>query len=325
MVLHYWPNQQGIALTKEVAHLFIITKKKVSLNLYKFTDNYLYIDILDQNIRANLFVNIVEQIENLVLDIIEIDLDIQSIKVLNYKIICDLVQKSCIKFLQNNCESYNSNKILDNNIHNYYQVILYEHQLLLEHLLTYLIFGSHQINELTYAFDNKKTPKQHIYIILDNFVIHIGNIIIQLIFNKIKSLPKIIDFMMQHKICNSIYISKRSAATFINNLLWQNFFYLYIQKPKDVYSNRYKIWFIYNKGIYTKYIYMSGLNNTQNLSSFNKILIYIIEIQDIIIPKVEKQLLTLYKLILYILINILGNTTIIVIRTIVSSFQTNYK
>lgn len=325
MALNYWPNKKGIQLNQEVANLLLITKKKVALNVHKFTEYYLYTDILDQTTRKKLFLNVLNQLENLILDIIEIDLDLESLKLLNYKIICDLVKKSSINFLDTMFLDDNIVKIIKSNTASYSKIITYEHKLLLENLLIYLIFGSDQINDFIYAFNNKQTPKQHIYIILDNFIIQISNIVIQLIFHNINSLPRIVAFVVENKICNALYISKRSVAIFINNLLWQNFLYLHIQQPKDIYSNRYRVWFIYNKGLYAKYIYVSRLNNTLQLSYIQKILIYIIEIQDIIIPKLEKKLLALYKIILYVLINILGNTTIFIIRTLVSSFQNNYK
>lgn len=325
MVLRYWPNQKGLELNKEVAYLFLITKKKLSSNLFKLTDIYLHIDILDETIRKQLFIIVLNQLKILILDIVELDLEVNNIQLLNYKILYDLIQKVLINFLNTVC-LYDKLLNLSKDKNYYYsKIVRSEHKLLLENLLIYLIFGSNKINNYMYAFDNKKTPNQHVSILLENFIIQISNLVISMLFENMNSLSEVVNFILKNRICNALYISKRSIAVLMNNLIWQNLIYLYIQQPKDIHSNRYKVCFIYNKGLYMKYIYVSRIEYTKQISKFHYLFISIIEIQDLMIPKLEKNLLILYKILVYILINILGNSIIFIIRAITSGFYSNYK
>ena len=93
---------------------------------------------------------------------------------------------------------------------------------------------------------------------------------------------------------------------------------VYIQKPKEIYSSRYKVWLISSQGLVAKYIAITRLDDCTQLSNIQLVFILFLEIQDIIIPKIEKLLLILSKIIIYIFINFLGNSIIFCIRTILS-------
>ncbi len=125
-----------------------------------------------------------------------------------------------------------------------------------------------------------------------------------------------ISFLSNYRLCNNNYISTRSIALFKNKLIWQNLIYLYINQPKIIYNSRYQVWLISSNGLITKYIYASRVDDFIKLTKTKLVFLILIEIQDLLIPKIEKLLLILSKLTLYIIINILGNSTIFVVRTI---------
>nr|YP_010985869.1 hypothetical protein RMF00_pgp150 [Grateloupia asiatica]WOL36787.1 hypothetical protein [Grateloupia asiatica] len=318
-MVEYWPNKQGIQLNNEVARLFLTTKKKFSHNLVNTTHTQLYIDILDNSSRHKLFSTILTQLELLILDIIELDLSTNHIKLLNYKILCDLNQKSLNSFITMLELKNNSIKFIDQPEYFYSRRLLLEHRLILEHLLIYLTFGSSYVSCQSFAFNNQKTPRKHVAILLENLIIQVGNSVIFMVFESLKSLSNIIDFFIHNQLCNSIFMSTRSLALFHNNLIWQNIIYFYITQPRIIYNGRYQIWLINSSGIDTKYIHISRLNDLPKLSTPKLLSIFLIEIQDLILPKIEKFLLVLSKILLYILIHILGNSAIFIIRIITSS------
>nr|YP_008144747.1 Ycf55 [Grateloupia taiwanensis]AGO19957.1 Ycf55 [Grateloupia taiwanensis] len=317
-MVEYWPNKQGIQLNNEVARLFLTTKQKFSHNLVNTTNTQLYTDILDNSSRHKLFSTILVQLELLILDIIELDLSTNHIKLLNYKILCDLNQKSLNSFIKMLRFKNNPIKFIDQPEYFYSRRLLSEHRLILEHLLIYLTFGSSYVTCQSFIFNNQKTPKKHVAILLENLIIHVSNSVIFMLFESLKSLSNILDFLIHHQLCNPIFTSTRSLALFRNSLIWQNITYFYITQPRIIYNGRYQIWLI-NSGIQTKYIHISRLNDLPKLSTLKLLSIFLIEIQDLLLPKIENFLLILSRILLYILIHILGNSAIFIIRIITSN------
>ena len=315
-MISYWPYKQGIDLNNEVASLFFITKRKLTNNLSNQTSYNLYIDILDDQFKSKLFKIILMELEILILDIIELDLTIQNIEFLKHKILSDLLRKTLNSFL-----SYidNDHYILSKfSTDTELVVLLSDYQLNLEYLLIYLIFGSSYISNYIFTFDQLNTPKEHIYILLENFVIQLANLVFFSVLKNIKSLAELTDFVQRNSLCNRSYISIRSLAFFRNSIIFQNLLYSYIQQPKEIYSSRYKVWLISSNGLVSKYIFMSRLKDLSKLSNLQLVFILLIELQDLIIPRLEKLLLVIGKFILYVFISLLGNSIIICVRVIVS-------
>lgn len=319
-MIKYWPYMQGIELNNEVAYLFSNTRQKFSHYLFINTTNYLLpIDIIDNDTKRLLFSSVLHEIEILILDIVELDLNLDNIKLLNYKILCDLIEKSLIHFICSTKITHHIKSTLQKS--HFIKLYLCEHKLLLENILAYIIFGSHSINATLFAFKNTQTPYKHVSILLDNLIIQISNLTICTLLDNIKSLPEIVNLLITNKLCHSAYISIRSIALFRNNLIIQSLIHRYIYQPKAIYGSRYKVWLLSTNGFICKYIHTSRLEELPKLSRFKLIFILFIEIQDLIIPHFEQFILMLGKIILYILINIIGSCIIFIIRTISSSLN----
>nr|YP_009510764.1 hypothetical protein [Gracilaria gracilis]AXI96437.1 hypothetical protein [Gracilaria gracilis] len=316
-MVNYWPYKQGIYLNHEVAYLFAHIRQKFHKNLSNSTKDYLYIDILNNSVKHKLFSIVLVELEILVLDLVELNVSLEGIQILKDKIFYDLIQKVVARFFIEFTVTSSSVILIQNKRYYYLKVTLLEYKWLLENLLTYLIFGSMHIDNCIFAFDQKHTPIKHVEILLENVMIQISNLAVFMILENLKSLSNIITFLKINKLCNKSYISIRSLASFRNNLFYQNLLYLYIIQPKYIYSNRYKVWLVGHKGLVTRYIYAYRLEDFIQLSYLQLIIITLIELQDFIIPKVEKFVLVLVKLILYIFIYILGNGIMFLVRIII--------
>lgn len=319
----YWPNKQGISLNTEVAHLFFYTKQKFYNDLYNNTSYKLYLDILDNSTRSHLFSIVLIELEIIILDIIELDLKIVNIRSLSRKILYDLVQKSVYHFLsklKNKCHVSWQIKLI-----NYLNIFLSENQLLIECLLIYLIFGSASVDNKIFMLDVKYTPKEYISVLLENLIIQISNLVIFITIENIQSLSKLAFFVHTNSLCNASYISIRSLALFRNTLLIQGFIYQYFHKPKEIYGSRYKVWLISSQGLICKYIIMNRIDDFAQLSNIQLVFIFFTEIQDLIIPQLEKFLLLISKIILYIFVNLLGNSIIFIIRAFLTKMNDIYK
>nr|QCI06133.1 hypothetical protein [Dicranema revolutum] len=312
IMIRYWPQDPGIELNTQVANLFVNTRQKLYGNLLNKTSCDLYIDLLDNNNTRKLFSIVLIELETLILDVIELDITIDNIKLLNYKILYDLIKKILNRFLfkeiSSNIDfrSYNSS---------YIQMLFNEHRLLVEYILIYLIYGSSKINHDIFAFHYSNTPMNHVAILFENFIIQISDLVICILLESLGSLYSIVTFITNYSICNLTYSSIRSIALFRNKLIAQGFIRLYIIQPKTIYSSRYKVWLLSSNGLVTRYIHVFRLDDLFRLSTIQLVVLYLIEIQDLIIPQVEKFIFVIIKLCLFLLINFLGNSIIFFIRS----------
>lgn len=320
-MIQYWPYEQSEDLNNEVASLFESTKKKLYNTLSNNTYEYLYLDILDNNNKYNLLYITLEELENTLLEIINFNLSKNELQKLNYQIFCNFIQKVKNKFFKHNKKIIKLLPVA--NIRHTKSIIPFDHEILLGNLMIYLIFGSSYINSNKFIFENYYTPKSHVSILLENFVIQAGNIIIKQIFFCLRSLSKLRLFLDECQLCSTNYMSIRSLAYLKNNLLYQEIIDKYIYQPNIIYNSSYKVLLISSNGIISKKIYISRISDIQKLTKKQLILLLIIEIQDILLPKIENIIINLSKIILYIFINFIINIIIFLIKIII--YNTNHK
>nr|YP_010618615.1 hypothetical protein PN024_pgp180 [Rhodomelopsis africana]WAX02628.1 hypothetical protein [Rhodomelopsis africana] len=308
IIVKYWPNQQSISLNNAVVDLFIETEKKLALNIDNQSQQYLYLDILNNITRTELLQSILNEFKELILDMIEINLDPTMLVKLNKKIIAIFIHRVSSNFFfkfKFDHKTFDNSKLKD----------YYSH--LIDCLLTYLIFGSSYIENDIFLFETLYTPYNHVKVLLEDFIIQIGNIMMkQLICNLHNSL-NINKFLKQQNICNKLYTSNRSIILFLNNLKWQNLVQSYIYDIKSFYNERQKVWIISSEGIISKYIYLSKDKKIQSLNQIKIIFIFWLEIKDLLIPKTEKFIIQIAKYFLYCSINLFSNLILILIRIIV--------
>nr|YP_009654291.1 hypothetical protein [Pleurostichidium falkenbergii]QCH39578.1 hypothetical protein [Pleurostichidium falkenbergii] len=309
ITLKYWPNETSIKLNNAVVDLFIETEKKLLLKTNNKSNQYLYLDILNINNKNRLLRVILNQFKELVLDIIEINLS--STKVMNFskKIWEIFIERASKKFLlqlepEKNI-AINKNHLSDKNNN------------LIDHLLIYLVFGSKYIQDDIFMFDKLHTPYNHIKILLENFIIIAGDIIMEKIIQYLNDSTNINKFLKKNNLCNKLYISKRSTILFLNNLKWQNLIESQVYATKYFYNERQKVCIISSKGIIKKYIYVSENRRKFRLNRIKIVFLFWLEVKDLIIPKIEKFIVQVAKYFLYCSINLFSNLILILIRIIV--------
>nr|YP_010619196.1 hypothetical protein PNY92_pgp179 [Amplisiphonia pacifica]WAX03209.1 hypothetical protein [Amplisiphonia pacifica] len=308
MIIKYWPNRQSINLNNAVVDLFIETEKKLILKTDNQSQQYLYLDILNNITKTKLLQLILSEFKELILDIIEVNLNARILIKLNKKIVEIFIQRVSKNFFTKfNIRISNSHKNrfkhISSNFTNY--------------LLIYLIFGSSYIEDDIFLFETLYTPYNHVKVLLENFIIHIGNLVIKQLIYNLNNCINIKKFLKKQNICNKLYASNRSIILFLNNLKWQNFVQSYIYDIKSFYNERHKVWIISSEGINSKYIYLSQGEKIQSLNQIKIIFLFWLELKDLLIPKAEKFFIQIAKYFLYCSINLLSNLILILLRIIV--------
>lgn len=327
-MLQYWPNKQSLQLNNAVIKLFYDTKIKIKSNLSNRTNYYLYSDIINCAHKQQLFLLTLKELEKLVLDIVELNIKPQNIRKLKNKILYDFIYITSKQFISKFNIKY-TNYVIQTIEHNYsiflqseyYKRIELEDHILIDNLLIYLTFGCSYINNKTFIFNRLYTPHKHVQVLFENFIIQISNCIIYNLTKNFSCLSDMIYFFKLNTVCNSSYLSARSIALFFNNLSWQNYLYTYIHQPKLIYNAHYRVLIFNMRGIENKYIYKSRLNNLKKLSNIQIVILFILELKDICIPKIEKFLITIVKYVTYTFVNLFSNFFIVIIKAILFSVQ----
>lgn len=308
-MIKYWPNQQNIQLNNAIVELFFATEKKIVLSNDNKSNQYLYLDILNKNTRTQLLQHVLSEFKKLILDLIEINLTPKVLKKFSNKVEKIFIYRTYDKFVKN-FQNINLNR--KNN-----QAVERENDSLIEYLLVYLVFGSSKIDESTFIFEPIYTPYNQITILLEHFIIEIGNSVTKIVINNLKSTLNISTFLKASNICNKLYTSNRSIVLFTNNLKWQAFIKTYIYEVKSFYNERQQIWIIGQEGIITKYIYISRKKRARNLKNIKIVFILWLEMKDLLIPKIEKLIIQIFKYFLYCSINLLSNIVIILVKVMI--------
>ena len=103
--------------------------------------------------------------------------------------------------------------------------------------------------------------------------------------------------------------------------MWQLFIKTYIQRPIDLYNNRYKIYVLRTSGICSRTIYA---NRSKEISSLNKIpllTISILEIRDFFISRVDETVYFVSKGFRFTLTSILGQLIGLVWRGVIEGLK----
>jgi Protein of unknown function (DUF3685) len=317
MTIKYWPEKQGIDLNLQVSKLFKKLYLKFNFNVYNKTSNVLSIDIVNKQIKKEIFKIILLELEILVLDIVELDVSFEDLEQLNRKILVDLISKSVVNLqLLLNIPKI---KVLESDLNSALsrKHIFLEHQFLLQHLLSYLIFGSIHHKIQAYLFVKSKVPTKHVEILLDNLIIQSADIIFYELISTEMSLASLFNFLKLHNICHDGYISIRSIATFKNNLAWSKLMSYYLSYPRGIYNNRYQVWIFTNDGLYSQYIYAYRENDLKTLSGLQIIITVLFELQDFIFPKIQKIVFLFGKVFIYLFRHVIGSVITVLLKSVI--------
>nr|QHO64056.1 hypothetical protein [Lympha mucosa] len=292
-MIKYWPEKQGVNLDNEVVNLFRYAYSKLDTNLHNNTSCILSTDIINIRIKRELFKVVLYELEILVLDIIELNLTLEELKIVIKKITIDLIKKSMDNF-------YLLIQVQSINVSQFYHLERFcDSNLFLENFLIYLIFGSNTFASNNVLFLEINIPVKYIEVLLDNLVIQISNIVFLNCITNQLSLSSLLIFLISHNLCNDTYISIKSLATFRNNLVWQDLIDYYLIQPKIIYNNRCKVWLLTPEGLSCKYIYACRESDFFKLSNLQLMIILLLELQDFLFPKINNIIINLSKILIY--------------------------
>lgn len=152
--------------------------------------------------------------------------------------------------------------------------------------------------------------------LLDHAILEISNCIIYFSIIKFSSV-----YAFRQTLYRSKFLSLRNFERFKNNLSWQLITKTYIQRPIDLYTNRYEILILRTNGIYCRTIYANRSKELSKLSGFSLLALIFIEFRDFISSRLDEAIYFVSKGIRFTFTSVLGQVIGLIWRGIIEGLK----
>jgi len=152
--------------------------------------------------------------------------------------------------------------------------------------------------------------------LLDNLIIEISNCVVYFSLLNLSSV-----YAFRQTIYRAKFLSLRNFERFRNNLNWQLRIRYYIQRPIDLYNNRYNLYVLRTSGLYCRTIYANRSKEVSTLKNLPLLTISIIEIRDFATSRLDEAFYLISKGVRFTLTSILGQTIGLVWRGVIEGLK----
>nr|QUE29251.1 Ycf55 [Erythrotrichia welwitschii] len=299
-------KKQNQYFLKHVAAIFIRLELNFNNKLKNSTQFPLSIDCLKDDSRLALFKIVANTVEHKIvhsLEVIKIHA-ISSEKAFN--ILEDILLTSSYKFVKPYLQDSFSPLSFPDFALNFSLCDL----VVWNYILNYFSTGDPRNLQKQQSLNlSKNLLEEHLLVLLDHFVIKLSNIVMDLI---LYSDEIIISRDCLNNICQSSYLAQRYLINLKNNLLLLKGLDFYIYTPKFIYENKYSLLTVDSGMILSKSIYFDRQKELAILSKPQLIILLLLEVQDLILPKIKNFVYLLGKSLIYIFSYLLGSAIKIV-------------
>nr|YP_009297470.1 hypothetical protein Eryt_145 [Erythrotrichia carnea]AOM66813.1 hypothetical protein Eryt_145 [Erythrotrichia carnea] len=283
---------------KRIATIFIRLEMNFNDQLENSTRFPLPIDCINNESKSMLFKIITNTLEYKIVNLLETQLLHIISSEEAFLILEDILSTSSDKFMQSYIKNRNLS-LLDFGLNfSLCDLVVWNYT------LNYFCTGNSQELEKQHSLNlSNELLEEHILALLDHFVIKLSNIVVDSILNLEDSF--IFRDCLQI-ICNPHYLAQRYLINLKNNLLLFKGLEFYIYNPKFIYENKYCLFTLESGMILSKNIYSNRQKELAVLSRPQLIVLLLLEIQDLILPKLKNFVYLLGKSLIYVFSYVLG-------------------
>ena len=152
--------------------------------------------------------------------------------------------------------------------------------------------------------------------LIDNMILEISNCIVYFSIIKFSSV-----YAFRQTLYRSNFLSLRNFERFKNNLSWQLITKNYVQRPIDLYNNRYGILILRTNGVYSRTIYANRSKEIVSLSSFSLVTLIVVEFRDFVTSRLDEATYFISKGVRFTLTSGLGQLIGLVWRGIIEGLK----
>jgi hypothetical protein len=303
-------------IKKRIIRIFTRVSYKLTFSNKKNNQLLLCLDLLKDNAKINLLFIINKNIEKTFIDLYQQPNSCILMERKSEEIFFGLLKETCEEFLmqQYGCKiQINSRDLLTSS---YTKNLLRDINILFQ--LPFYIILNNQASQFRaiYSPIYNLASESFIEALIDNLVIELGNCIIYFTITNFSSL-----YSFRQTLFRSKFLSLRNVERYKNNLIWQLNVKSFLQRPSDLYNNRYRIYILRTSGIYDRIIYANRSNQLKSLQTVPLFTVTIIELRDFLISRVDEIIYRLSNVIRFTLTSLIGRVIGLIWRGIIEGLK----
>ena len=301
---------------KLTARIFSKTLYKTNLSNKKGNKKLLGIDLLKTEVQKDLLSTSVSCVEEMYTKLLEkrAPKDIMQKKGKILFLYC--LKKSCEDFLtkQYGYKVFVNLDTLRKSL--YTKTLLEDIELIFKVPFYVLLEPKSSIFRLIYYPVYNSASESFIEALIDNMVLEISNCIVYFSIIKFSSI-----FVFRQTLYRSKFLSLRNFERFKNNLNWQLLIKIYIQRPINLYNNRYDIFILRMNGIYCRTIYANRSKEIRTLKNFPLLTLIFVELKDFASSRIDETIFFLSKGVRFTLTSVFGQVIGLIWRGVIEGLK----
>jgi len=301
-------------LPQKLGGVFARLQYKVNQDLKNNTQTILALDLLQTDVKKELFLITTNSLEDAFLSLLRCP-DPLTAKQSKVEFLA-LIKKIAEKFLTNHYgyEIVLSSRFLTRS--NYVKSLLADHELLFTTPLTTLSGSQFSKFRSLFAPIYNYASETFIESLLDNLILEISNCIVYLVIVDFGSV-----YVLRQTVYQSRFLSLRNLERFKNNLSWQAKIKMLIQRPLDLYNNCYGLYIIRANGIYYRTVYANRSNEINSLTGLPLLTVFFVESKDFVLNRLDEVLYMAGNSLRYFLTTSLGQIIALVWRGVIEGLK----
>ena len=309
-------NLEKNNVKKSTARIFSKVLYKIKFSNKKGNQQLLGIDLLKPEVQKDLLSITVLRVEETFLKLLE---KVDSEKIMQRKgkmLFLHCIKKSCEDFLtkQYGCKVKINIGIFKKSL--YTKNLLKDVELLFQVPFYTLLDSNSTVFRLIYYPVYNFASENFIEALIDHMILEISNCIVYFIIVKFSSVYAVRQTLYQSK-----FLSLRNFERFKNNFGWQLITKIYVQRPIDLYNNRYEILILRTNGIYDRVIYANRSKEIPSLANFSLLTLIITELRDFFTSRLDEVIFFVSKSIRFSLTSVFGQVIGLIWRGIIEGLK----
>lgn len=304
------------AIKARIVNLFTRVSYKLNFSNKKNNQLLLSLDLLKDKAKIDLLFIITKNIEQTYTELFQNPNPATLMEKNGEVIFIRLLEETCEEFLmkQYGCKIKINSKALRTSL--YTKTIIQDLGIIFKLPFYALLNSKSQQFRITYAPIYTSASESFIEALIDNLIIELGNCITYFNIVTFSSL-----YSFRQTFYRSKFLSLRNFERYKNNLVWQLNIKNYLQRPSDIYNNRYSIYILRTTGIYNRIIYANRSNQLTTLSKLPLVTVTTIEVRDFLVSRLDETIYRLSNGLRFTLTSVLGRVIGLIWRGIIEGLK----
>jgi hypothetical protein len=296
----------------------LFTRVSYKLNFSNKKNNQLLfsLDLLKDKTKIDLLFIVAKNIEKTYTDLYQQPNSISLMEQKGEAIFIRLLEESCEEFLMKEygCKIKVNSKALRASL--YTKNILQDLGIVFKLPFYALLNPKSKQFRIIYSPIYTSASESFIEALIDNLIIEVGSCITYFNIVTFSSL-----YSFRQNFYRSKFLSLRNFERYKNNLVWQLNIKNYLQRPSDIYNNRYRIYILRTTGIYDRIIYANRSNQLFALTKVPLLTVTTIELLDFLASRLDEAIYRLSNGLRFILTSVLGRVIGLIWRGIIEGLK----